>query len=95
MHVLTNTTAIPSTIGAHAYDPPVFSGCHSQDLSTGANYPSMPKLSWLVVVRKSYLCPHAARGYRVKFQRQGYIATERRTPDIKSQKVFLHENKRM
>ena len=32
------------------------------------------------VVRKSYLRPHAARGYRVKLQRQGY--TERRTPDI-------------
>ena len=31
------------------------------------------------VVRKSYLCPHAARGYRVKLQRQGYTA--RRTTD--------------
>ena len=25
------------------------------------------------VVRKSYLCPHAARGYRVKLHRKGYI----------------------
>ena len=31
------------------------------------------------VVRKSYLCPHAARGYRVKLQRQGY--TEQRMTD--------------
>ena len=31
------------------------------------------------VVRKSYLCPHAARGYRVKLQRQGYTA--RRTTE--------------
>ena len=23
-------------------------------------------------VRKSYLCPHAARGYRIKLQHQGY-----------------------
>ena len=30
-HVATNTTAIPSTIGAH--DPLVVSGCRSQDLS--------------------------------------------------------------
>ena len=66
--VTTNTTAIPSTIGAH--NPPVFSGCHSQDLSTGASYPSMPSLSWLVIWRKlrtftpisnffhRYLCHH-------------------------------------
>ena len=26
------------------------------------------------VVRKSYLCPHATRGYRVKLQCQGYTA---------------------
>ena len=32
------------------HDPPVFSGCHSQDLSTGASYPSYGK-----VVRKSYV----------------------------------------
>ena len=46
--VATNTTAIPCTIGAH--DQPVFSGCHSQDLSTGASYLSMPwpRLRWLV-----------------------------------------------
>ena len=31
------------------------------------------------VVRKSYLCPHSARGYRVKLQRQEYTA--RRTTD--------------
>ena len=31
------------------------------------------------VVRKSYLCPHAARGYCIKLQRQGYTA--RRTTD--------------
>ena len=30
-NVATNTTAIPSTIGVH--NPPVFSGCCSQDLS--------------------------------------------------------------
>ena len=34
-NVATNTIAIPCTIGAH--DPPVFSGSHSQDLSTGAS----------------------------------------------------------
>ena len=45
-NVATNTTAIPCKIGAH--DPPVFSGCQSQDLSTGASYRSMPRLSWLV-----------------------------------------------
>ena len=45
-NVSTNTTAIPCTIGA--YHPPVFCGCHLQDLSTGASYPSMPRLSWLV-----------------------------------------------
>ena len=40
----------------------------------------MPRLSWLVkVVRNSYLRPHAACGYRVKLQRQGYTA--RRTTD--------------
>ena len=44
-NVATNTTAMPCTIGAH--DSPVFSGYHSQDLSTGAS-PSMPRLSWLV-----------------------------------------------
>ena len=31
------------------------------------------------VVRKSYLCPHAARDYCVKLQHQGYTA--RRTTD--------------
>ena len=31
------------------------------------------------VVRKSYLRPHAAHGYRVKLQHQGYM--ERRTPE--------------
>ena len=45
-NVTTNTTANPCTIGAH--DSPVFSGCHSQDLLTGASYPSMPRLSWLI-----------------------------------------------
>ena len=36
-------TQLAFLIGAH--NPPVFSGCHSQDLSTGA---SNPRLSWLV-----------------------------------------------
>ena len=31
------------------------------------------------VVRKSYLCAHAARGYHVKLQLQVYM--KRRTPD--------------
>ena len=40
-------TQLAFLIGAH--DPPVFSGCHSQDLSTGtSNRSSMPRLSWLV-----------------------------------------------
>ena len=40
----------------------------------------MPRLSWLIkVVRNSYLCPPAARGYHIKLQRQGYTA--RRTTD--------------
>ena len=51
VNVTTNTTAIPCTIGGH--DPPVFSGCHSQDLSTGASNPSMPRLSWLVKLYKN------------------------------------------
>ena len=63
-NVATNTTAIPSTIGAH--DPPAFSGCHSQDLSS---------LQACQVVRKSYSRPHAACGYRVKLQHQGYGMT--------------------
>ena len=77
--VAANTTAIPCTIGVH--NLPVFSGCHSQDLSSGASYPSMSCKAKLAgkVVRKSYLCPHAARGYHVKLQCQGY--TERRTTD--------------
>ena len=33
------------------------------------------------VVRKSYLCPHAARSYHVKLQRQGYTA-QRTTDNI-------------
>ena len=37
-------------------------------------------------VRKSYLRPHAACGYRVKLQRQGY--TEQRTPD----NIYIHIN---
>ena len=64
-----NTTAIPCTIGAH--DPPVFSGCHSQDLSIGAST-SMPSCT-------KTLRPHVARGYRVKLQHQGY--TEQCTPE--------------
>jgi len=59
-NVATNTTAIPCTIGAH--DPSVFSGCHSQDLSTGASYPSMPRLSWLVKLYENltYVCMRPA-----------------------------------
>ena len=39
-------TQLSFLVGVH--DPPAVSGCHSQDLSTGASYPSMPRLSWLV-----------------------------------------------
>ena len=41
------------------------------------------------VVRKSYLCPHAARGYRVKLQRQGYTAG-RTTDNIYHEKSQLN-----
>jgi len=49
-------TQLAFLIGAH--NPPVFSGCHSQDLSTGASNPSMPRLSWLVKLYENltYVC---------------------------------------
>ena len=45
----------------------------------GASYPNMPRLS--KVAQKSYLRPHAAQGYSVKLQRQGYMA-QRTTDNI-------------
>ena len=79
-------TQVAFLIGAH--DPPVFSECHSQDLSTGASNRMHAKAKLAgKVVRKSYLHPHAACGYRVKLECQGYM--ERRMTD----NIYIMKNR--
>ena len=54
----------------------------------GASYPSKPRAKLAgEVARKSYLCPHAAHGYRIKLQHQGYTA--RRTTD----NIYIYHEK--
>ena len=70
-------------IGAHGL--PVFFLGVIHKIFQGASYPRLV----LKVVRKSYLCPHAARSYRIKLQRQGYTA-RRMTDNIYHEKSQLN-----
>ena len=58
----------------------------------GDSYPSMPLAG--EVVRKSYLCLHAARGYRVKLQHQGYTARHT-TDNIYIYIIIYHEKSQL